>query len=87
MMILTPDVSHAYNMLAWLNELSWCRMSFNLKKSRNLTIVKGKVVAMAFSVEGYAIPRVMDEPVKSFGRVYENSHTDNNAVQHNGEMT
>lgn len=47
-----------------LHELiRWCKMSFKPKKSRSMSIVRGKVVAIAFFVADQPIPTVLDEPV------------------------
>ncbi|GFO31538.1 reverse transcriptase [Plakobranchus ocellatus] len=49
--------------------MSWCRMEFKPKKSRSLSIRKGKAgETMTFTVVEQQIPTVSQEPVKSLGR-------------------
>ena len=65
-------------MLKRLDDLmAWCRMSFKPKKSRSLSVRKGKVKeAVTFNVAGQNIPTVSQEPVKSLGRWYDSSLKD-----------
>ncbi|GFO10131.1 reverse transcriptase [Plakobranchus ocellatus] len=57
--------------------MSWCRMEFKPKKSRSLSIRKGKVdEATTFTVAEQQIPTVSQEPVKSLGRWYDASMKD-----------
>ncbi|GFO06374.1 reverse transcriptase [Plakobranchus ocellatus] len=57
--------------------MSWCRMEFKPKKSRSLSIRKGKVdKATTFTVVEQQIPTVSQEPVKSLGRWYDSSMKD-----------
>ncbi|GFO36928.1 reverse transcriptase [Plakobranchus ocellatus] len=54
--------------------MSWYRMEFKPKKSRSLSIRKGKVdETTTFTVAEQHIPTVSQEPVKSFGRWYDSS--------------
>ncbi|GFN88029.1 transposase [Plakobranchus ocellatus] len=49
--------------------MSWCRMEFKPKKSRSLSMRRGKVdEATTFPVAERQIPTVSQEPVKSLGR-------------------
>ncbi|GFN85575.1 reverse transcriptase [Plakobranchus ocellatus] len=57
--------------------MSRCRMEFNPKKSRSLSIRKGKVdEATTFTVAEQQISTVSQEPVKSLGRWYDSSMKD-----------
>ncbi|GFO01413.1 reverse transcriptase [Plakobranchus ocellatus] len=57
--------------------MSWCRMEFKPKKSRSLSIRRGKVdEATTFTVAEQQIPTVSQEPVKSLGRWYDSSVKD-----------
>ncbi|GFO24705.1 reverse transcriptase [Plakobranchus ocellatus] len=57
--------------------MSWCRMEFKPKKSRRLSIRKGKVdEATTFKVAEQQIPTVSQEPVKNLGRWYDSSMKD-----------
>ena len=59
--------------------LGWCRMAFKPAKSRSLALVKGKVCSdVSFVVAGQRVPTVSEEPVKSLGRVFNDSLTDKN---------
>ena len=52
--------------------MSWCRMNFKPKKSRSLSVRKGKIdAATTFRVANKQIPTVSVEPVKSLGRWYD----------------
>ena len=57
--------------------MAWCRMSFKPKKSRSLSLRKGKVdKTIEFQVASQNIPTVTQEPVKSLGRWYDASLKD-----------
>ncbi|GFO37481.1 reverse transcriptase [Plakobranchus ocellatus] len=57
--------------------MSWRRMEFKPKKSRSLSIRKGKFVeTITFTVAEQQIPTVSQEPVKSLGRWYDSSMKD-----------
>ncbi|GFN88120.1 reverse transcriptase [Plakobranchus ocellatus] len=59
------------------NLMSWCKMEFKPKKSRSLSIRRGKVnEATTFTVAEQQIPTVSQEPVKSLGRWYDSSMKD-----------
>ena len=59
--------------------LGWCRMAFKPAKSRSLALVKGKICSdVSFGVAGQRVPTVSEEPVKSLGRVFNDSLTDKN---------
>ena len=54
--------------------MAWCRMKFKPKKSRSLSVRKGKIDATTiFTVASQKIPTVSQEPVKSLGRWYDSS--------------
>lgn len=56
-------------------------MAFKPKKSKTLSIGKDGAVAISFSVADKAIPSVLEEPVKSLGRVCDTPLTDKKAIQ------
>ncbi|GFN97894.1 alpha-2-macroglobulin-like [Plakobranchus ocellatus] len=57
--------------------MSWCRMEFKPKKSRSLSIKKGKVdEATTFTVADQQIQTVSQKPLKSLGRWYDSSMKD-----------
>ena len=59
------------------NPLGWCRMAFKPAKSRSLALVMGKIRRdVFFDVVEQRIPTVSEEPVKSLGRVFDESLTD-----------
>ena len=80
--VVWPDVANAYEsiphqmiqlalrMLELLDGLmAWCRLNFKPKKSRSLSVRKGKVdAATAFAIANTQIPTVSEEPVNSLGR-------------------
>ena len=52
--------------------MAWCTMKFKPKKSRSLSVRKGKIDATTkFTVASQQIPTVSQEPVKSLGRWYD----------------
>ena len=53
-----------------------CRMKAKPKKSRSLSIVRGKTKEIHFSIGGDVIPTVKEQPVKSLGRWYQIPLTD-----------
>ncbi|KAK3756348.1 hypothetical protein RRG08_038837 [Elysia crispata] len=49
--------------------MAWCKVKFKPKKSRSLSVRKGKINATTtFTVTSQQIPTVSQEPVKSLGR-------------------
>ncbi|KAK3744418.1 hypothetical protein RRG08_000851 [Elysia crispata] len=57
--------------------MAWCRMKFKPKKSRSLSVRKGKIDATTiFTVASQQIPTVSQEPVKSLGRWHDSSMKD-----------
>ena len=59
--------------------LELCRMSFKPAKSRSLALTRGKIRSdVFFLVEGQRIPTVQEEPVKSQGRVFDETLKDRN---------
>ncbi|GFN80499.1 reverse transcriptase [Plakobranchus ocellatus] len=60
-----------------LTRFDVCRIEFKPKKSRSLSIRKGKVdEATTFTVAEQQIPTISQEPVKSLGRWYDSSMKD-----------
>ena len=76
--IMCSKEEETRRMLTRMDELmTWCRMSFKPKKSRSLSIRKGKVNEnVIFQVASQNIPTVTEEPVKSLGRWYDASLKD-----------
>ncbi|GFO00759.1 reverse transcriptase [Plakobranchus ocellatus] len=76
--IICSKEDETRRMLTRLDDLmSWCRMEFKPKRSRSLSIRRGKVdEATTFTVAEQQIPTVSQEPVKSLGRWYDSSMKD-----------
>ena len=76
--IICSNEDETRRMLERLDVLmAWCRMKFKPKKSRSLSVRKGKVEATkTFTVANQQIPTVSQEPVKSLGRWYDSSMKD-----------
>ena len=69
--ILTRRHDKMKEVLNRLEELiAWARVKFKAKKSRSLTLIKGKQVETKFSIAGETMPTLKEEPVKSLGRLY-----------------
>ena len=67
--ILSPELEAAKMLLKQLEELiKWSRMEFKPKKSRTLSMKKGKVKEVHFVVAGDRIPTLNEQPVRSLGR-------------------
>ena len=67
--------------------MAWCRMKFKPKKSRSLSVRKGKIDATTiFTVASQHIPTVSQEPVKSLGRWYDASMKDTKRGLETGEL-
>ena len=74
---LIVDEGATKAMLTRLEELiEWARMRFKPKKSRSLSIAKGRAVNVTFRIAGEPIPTIQEEPVKSLGRWYSLPLTD-----------
>ena len=57
--------------------MAWCKMKFKPKKSRSLSVRKGKMDATTtFTVANQQIPMVSQELVKSLGRWYDSPMKD-----------
>ena len=75
--LLTRDVDAMQSVLTRLDELiTWSRMKFKAKKSRSLTIQKGKQGQQKFTIAGEQMPTVKEQPVKSLGRWYSGTLSD-----------
>ncbi|GFN78420.1 reverse transcriptase [Plakobranchus ocellatus] len=76
--IICSKEDETRRMLTRLDDLmSRCRMEFKPKKSRSLSIRRGKVnEATTFTVAEQQIPTISQEPVKSLGRWYDSSMKD-----------
>ena len=88
----TTVLSTGEGTLAMLSKLDrlidWCRMKFKPKKSRSLSLRKGKVAEdIRFSIAGQPIPTVSQEPVKSLGRWYDASLKDTKRGKETLEQT
>ncbi|KAL0182507.1 hypothetical protein M9458_021882, partial [Cirrhinus mrigala] len=70
--ILLQTAACTNRLLKRLEDLfTWARMKIKPFKSRSLSIRKGaRKDNISFSVNGEAIPRLIDQPVKSLGRLY-----------------
>ena len=76
--IIASEESEANAILGKLDDLiKWCRMQFKPKKSRSLSLRRGKVSKDThFHIGGQRIPTVSEEPVKSLGRWYDDTMKD-----------
>ena len=76
--ILSSNEEETHRVLHHLDGLmECCRMNFKPKKSRSLSLRKGKVSESThFHVGGPRIPTVSEEPVKSLGRWYDRTLKD-----------
>ena len=74
---LVPSEEETRSLLERIGSLfNRCRMKAKPKKSRSLSLIKGKVKNIHFSINGDTIPTVKEEPVKSLGRWYKFPLTD-----------
>ena len=75
--LLTRDVDTMQSILIRLDQLiTWSRMKFKAKKSRSLTIQKGKQRQQKFTIAGEQMPTVKEQPVKSLGSWYSGTLSD-----------
>ena len=75
--LLTSEVDTMQNVLTQLDDLiTWSRMKFKAKKSRSLTLHKGKQKQEKFTIAGEQMPTIKEEPVKSLGRWYAGTLSD-----------
>ncbi len=65
-------------LLKGLDELiTWARMKFKPQKSRSLSLRKGeRNDRVTFTISGENIPRIVDQPIRSLGRLYTSGHSD-----------
>ena len=63
-------------------QIAWARMSFKPSKSRSLILKKGKVEdRFRFSIAGDTIPSLTEKPVKSLGKVFNDSLKDTASIK------
>ncbi|XP_028448018.1 uncharacterized protein LOC114564703 [Perca flavescens] len=63
-------------LLKRLDELiTWARMKFKSQKSRSLSLRKGERTD-TFTISGEDIPRIVDQPIRSLGRLYTSGLSD-----------
>ena len=75
--LLTREQNVMQKVLDKLDELiAWSRMKFKAKKSRSLTLSKGRQVQRKFQISGEGMPTIKEQPVKSLGRWYEGNLND-----------
>ena len=75
--LITTECEVMDKVLSRLNELvTWSRMKFKTKKSRSVSLKKGKQSKRKFKIAGEIMPTIEEEPVKSLGRWYEGSLSD-----------
>ena len=75
--MITRKIDPMNNILKRLDELiTWAGLKFKAKKSRSLTLVKGKQKEIKFEIAGESMPTVKEEPVKSLGRLYHGTLND-----------
>ncbi len=65
-------------LLKRLDELiTWARMKFKPQKSRSLSLRKGeRNDRVTFTISGEDIPRIVDQPIRSLGRLYTSGLSD-----------
>ncbi|GFO02696.1 reverse transcriptase [Plakobranchus ocellatus] len=87
--IICSKEDETRRMLTRLDDLmSWCRIKFKPKKSRSLSIRRGKIdEATTFTVAEQQIPTVSQELVKSLGRWYDSSMKDTRRGAETLELT
>ena len=87
--VLSTNEDGTRQVLGKLDEVvAAARMKFKPKKSRSLSIRKGKVdESVTFGVANQVIPTVSEEPVKSLGRWYDESLKDTNRGKETKRMT
>lgn len=74
---LTSTVPCTRQLLAKLQDnISWARMEFKPSKSRSISIVGGKLTNQRFYLGETPIPMILEQPVKSLGRWYNESLKD-----------
>ncbi|XP_041481795.1 uncharacterized protein LOC121428966 [Lytechinus variegatus] len=75
--IVSSNESQVDKGLRRLEEMvGWTRMRFKAKKSRSVSLRKGKVVEKRFCIGNEDIPQVSEKGVKSLGRWYEDKLND-----------
>ena len=75
--LLTRKSSSMEAVLSRFDQLIiWARMKFKAKKSRSVTLVKGKQKECKYKIAGDTMPTVSEKPVKSLGRIYSGTLSD-----------
>ena len=86
--VISTNESYTREILESLDEVvAAARMQFKPKKSRSLSLRKGKAdESVTFSIANQVIPTVSEEPVKSLGRWYDKSLKDTNQGKETKKM-
>ena len=81
--LLSTDPGTLENGLSEFSRLvTWARMKFKAKKSRCVSLRKGKVVQnTTFCISGESIPNMASQPIKSLGREYNHRLNDSEAIR------
>ena len=75
--VLSTQEDETRKVLQQLDDvIASARMNFKPKKSRSLSLRKGKVKPVSFTIASQNIPTVTEEPVKSLGRWYDDTLKD-----------
>ena len=87
--VISSNEDETRHVLKRLDEVvASSRMKFKPKKSRSLSLRKGKVTeSVVFSVANQNIPTVTEEPVKSLGRWYDDTLKDTQRAKETKEMS
>ena len=83
MTITTSSVTGSRWVLQGLGKLiAWARMKFKPAKSRSVVLLKGKVVDKhRFSISGQTIPTLSEKPVKSLGKIFNDTLRDTASIR------
>ncbi len=82
MTTLTTTAACTRRLLGKLQEnIKWARLKIKPNKSRSISIVKGELKNVRFSIDDDPIPTVSEQPVKSLGRWYNASLRDKDQVK------
>lgn len=80
--VMTPSMQGTRWILSSLEKMAtWSRMQFNPKKSRSLSILKGKLTKSIFSIQGSEIPTIQDQDIRCLGKNYDSTLKDGENLQ------
>lgn len=78
---INPSIQARQWILNTLGKMvTWSSLQFKPKKSKSLSILKGKFTGNIFSIQGSEIPTIQDQGFQCLGNIYNNTLKDSSSL-------